>query len=150
MPQCLENDSDITTSEKSLVRRLILFLLTIQSRFYLTDTMLDLMFRFLKVFFTVLGRIHQELADIGKLVPPSLHIARKNYKENDKVRHYVACKRCHSLYYLHECLEGHGQHQRPIVCVHTPFKNHRRPKSCGSPLLKTVELSSGKRYFIPS
>lgn len=88
-----------------------------QSRFYLTDTVLDIIFRFLKVFFVVLARIHKDLDDIAKLIPPTFYVARKKYKENEKVRHYVACKRCHSLYYLSECLEGHGQHQKPIVCA---------------------------------
>lgn len=151
IPESLESNSVVSNSEQALVRRLVLFLLALQSRFYLTDSVLDLMFRFLKVFFTVLGKIHKELASMGECIPPTLYVARKRYKENsNKVRHYVACKKCHSLYNLPECLEGNGTNKKPKGCVYAlRFKNNRRPKVCGSPLLKTVELSSGKKIFYP-
>lgn len=80
IPLSLENDSEISSSEKSLINRLVIFLLAIQARFYLTDTVMDILFRFLKAFFTVLGRIHTDLIAIGKLLPSSLYKARKKRK----------------------------------------------------------------------
>ena len=62
-----------------------------------------------------------------------------------KFERYVSCNRCHTIYYYKDCLEGSGSNQRSKHCNHSPFGRQR----CGNLLLKSVELSSGKRLLYP-
>ena len=69
-----------------------------------------------------------------------------------KFRKYVVCRKCHNIYYMAQCLEGHGSTQISKHCSFQPLPvhPHRSMRStCGTLLLKTVELAGGRTYLYP-
>ena len=62
----------------ALVQWLVYFLLLLQARYHLADNVLQFLFRFLKAFFDVLGRVSSACSHIAKVFPRSLYQAQKS------------------------------------------------------------------------
>ena len=106
---------------------------------------------FLKTFFTVMGRLYPGCAALGNQFPKTLYSAKNMYIQKKKLtfHKYPVCKKCQHVWKYSECVEGSGSNQRAKVCSHVPFGRGSRRKQCNAPLLKTVELASGKKIFYP-
>ena len=77
--------------------------------------------------------------------PGNLYKAQQHCNiHSDTFRRYVVCRKCHKIYFMNECVEGVGSYERAKTCTFKLFH-----QQCNSPLLKTVELCSGKKIFYP-
>ena len=152
----LETETELpdlrSNSSKSYILSswLVHFFVVMQAMFRLSDMVIAYFLKFFHIFFKVLGRESSIANEIARYLPPSLYIARKAY-DNFKFRRYVVCRKCHSLYYLSDCIEGVSQKQSKVCCFRKyPSHPHASMrKQCGSLLLKTVEMSNGNRHFYP-
>lgn len=118
--------------------------------FRLTDVAVNYFLFFFKSFFSVLGRYSPIGTEIAKYLPSSLYTAKRIYNEI-QFRRYVVCRKCHKIYFFDSCIEGSGT-KRSRTCCHRqfPFHPHRSMRQqCGTLLLKTIEMTSGKRFFYP-
>ena len=126
--------------------------LTWQSVFHLPNSALSLLFGFVSAVFVVLGRVSDFCKEIAAVFPRTLFTARNNHSRRFKFRRYVVCRKCHRLSFLKDSIEGTGSAERTKVCSFRRFPNHvqRRMRAiCACPLLKTVELSGGRRILYP-
>ena len=101
----------------------------------------------------VLGQFSTVCANIAQKIPNSLHMLWNLQCNHVKaVQQYVVCKKCHKLYFLRDCIEGFDARRVSKKCSYQPFPNHphyHMRKRCGTTLLKTVELVSGRKVFYP-
>ena len=140
------------SSQSQILSKWILhFLMLMQARFKLSDLVISSLLKFFSILFTILGKFSNVPADIAKLLPSSLYSA-KLLEKQVKYTRYVACRKCHKLYYFNDCLEGSSNSKVSKCCSFKRFPNHpqqRMRMPCGLLLLKTVELAGGRTYFYP-
>ena len=102
-------------------------------------------------FLSVLGQFNTVASTVAQCLPSSLYMAGK--LENElRFRKYVVCRKCHKIYHMAECIEGHGSTQISKHCAFKAFPlhpHHSMRSSCGTLLLKTVELAGGRTYLYP-
>lgn len=139
-----------TSSSTVLSRWIVHFIVVMQAIFRLSDVVVNYFLAFFQVFFRILGQTPSTGTDMAQNLPSSLYTAKKKYKHM-KFQRYVVCRKCHKLYYFAKCIEGSSSKRSKVCCfckfpLH-PFQSMREP--CGALLLKTVEMSSGKKLFYP-
>lgn len=103
---------------------------------------MNILIKFFIIYFGILGKFSNLCKKISKQLSPSVYKAMKENQCNVSFKRYVICKKCHKIYYY---IEGLGSYQRSRHCDCNPFGK----KICGGLLLKTVELSTGKRLLCP-
>ena len=121
-----------------MVQWLLVFLSSFQAIYHITDNAIDVLYRFLKAFFKVLGHCFSIELSLPSTLRSGSYVAR--------FRKYVTCKRCHSIYHMDECLEKQGSRQIPKTCSHIGLG---QKFECNNILLKTVELVTKKKIFYP-
>ena len=144
----------VDETPKSLASWLLIFFIRLQAHFHLSDVVLGTILRFLGIFFTVLGhRFSSVCAEIAHVFPRSVHTLTVSYGLKDmQIQRYVVCRKCHTIYFFKNCIEGYGATQRSKTCSHKAFPNHphlRRRLPCGTLLLKSVELASQRKILYP-
>ena len=109
--------------------------------------------KFLAALFTVLGKFTSVALHLAKCFPKSVHrLMSYNRQRQISFLKYVVCKRCHTIYHFEDCIDGYGVHQKGKTCSFQEFPNHpqqRMRKMCGHILLKSIELSSGRKMLYP-
>ena len=128
-----------------LTNWLIAFLLVIKGKYHLTDRVVNLVFKFLKLFLEIAGRFSSFCRILAEHFPSTLYKAQKLHEYKHNFKRYVVCKRCHRLYHFQDCIEEVGMQKRSRVCWYRQFGR----EECKGLLLKSVELCSGKRIFYP-
>jgi len=79
-PPSIENHSqDYDKRMQSMVKWLIGFFLLLQAQFSISQRIIDLIFRFLKVYFTVLGRLYTPCANLASQLPMTSFMAHKMF-----------------------------------------------------------------------
>lgn len=123
-------------------------LMFMQASFRLSESVLLFFFRFVTVFLSILGQFSTVVQEVAQSLPSSLHVARKARKVL-MFQRYVVCRRCHRNFPFKECIEGQGVSQRSKNCSFVAFPLHpqHRRNPCGTLLLKTVQLATGRTYF---
>ena len=143
-------DLDTEIQAKALVSWIVTFFLLLQARYHIQNFVVQIIFSFLKVFFVVLGRVYHSCSRFGKLFPATLYQAKtKSGINQKKFKMYCVCKHCHKIWSLQACIQRVGRHKRALCCPHVPFSTGRHNRKCDGPLLKTVELATGKKMFYP-
>ena len=147
-------DHNATQCHHSMVlsQWLIGFLITLQMKFYFPDSALTLLLKFLSAFFTVLGKFCPLVELLARAFPSSLHTLRKKIGLEDSYMKYIVCPKCEFIYQRADCIDAVGSLQHSKRCSYIKFPDHphlQRRKSCGTLLLKTVELKSGKKILYP-
>ena len=148
-----ENDIDcvgVSSRAKVLAKWLTLFLLQLQSRYKLPEPAVSCLFTFLFTFFCVLGSLHPFCNEIAKVFPRSLYNAKSRFATKVKFLRYVTCRKCSSIFHMKDCVDGTGT--RPKSCSYVQFPSHSQCQMrlpCACPLLKSVEVSSGKHILYP-
>ena len=62
----------------------------------------------------------------------------------------MLCRKCHKIYHVKECLDSANQTVKACSIIAFPTHPYRSMRqSCGTLLLKTVELANGRTYFYP-
>ena len=132
---------------KPLVTWLVAFSLLLQARFHIRSFVLEIIMKFLKVFFLTVGKVYGAFSAIGNSLPGSLYLAREHCGiDSNTFKIYCVCKRCHHVWILSDCIESN---QIAKLCSFIPLSAARHQNRCGGVLLKTVELASGKKMFYP-
>ena len=145
----VQNNSEKTLA---LAKWIILFVLTLQSAYHLSSTAVHCIIQFLKEMFRVLSQFSSEISELFQVFPTTYRVAYKKFISPVKFSCFVVCRKCYSLYTFKNCIEGNEHNQRSKICEFKPYPNHphrRMRQACQSVLLKTVELSGGKRFFYP-
>lgn len=136
-----------------LVTWIILFLAFLQTSFHLSDTITGIMLHFFSVLFNVLGRFCHVCAGVVQRLPKSYYQMKKHFGLQQKpYRRYVVCRKCHNVNFFHDCVDKVGPRQRSKLCTYRAYPSHphhRMRMNCGTLLLKSVELSSGKHLLYP-
>ena len=142
---------DASRQSSILAKWLTLFLLRMQVVHRMSDVAISCFLKFLWAFFNILGSFSSICVEITKVFPSSLCKA-KSIITKPKIKQYVVCRKCHTLYFKMDCMFGIGAAQIGKKCFFKRFPSHpqhRMRKPCGIPLLKTVELAGGKRILYP-
>ena len=152
-PPIEDNFQDSDKRLHSLVKWLIGFFLLLQAQFSLSQRIFNLIFRFLKVYFTVLGRFYAPCAVIAAQLPSTNFMAHKMYKKRKTMEFkiYAVCKLCGTVRKTKDCTEGPSTNKRAKLCSYKPPFSRRinQAEICGGSLLKTVELASKHKAFYP-
>ena len=149
LPQenCASHDHEHEST--ALLYWIVGFILKFQARYYIPDTAINVLIKFLLVLLKVLGRFSPFVDKIAKHFPTSYHEMTKRCDENKckSFIKYVVCQKCHKLYYFDQCITVTGSQSSSKTCSNVAFPNHTqvsRRKQCGCPLLKSVERRSKK------
>lgn len=114
-----------SVQSQTLSRWILLFLMFIQATYNLSNTVVSVILCFFRVFLSVLGQFSTVASGVVQCLPlpSSLYMAGKRGNELT-FRKYVVCRKCHKIYHVAECLEGHGSTQTSKHCVFKPFPSH--------------------------
>ena len=124
------------------------FLLTFQAKFYVPDSAVDMLIKFLHAFFRIIYKLTgSELMEMFmKKFPPSLHMLRKDVNVDSFTR-FVVCSKCCEIYKYKECISTVGPHKLSKDCCKIHYPNHLQPSRrlpCGNLL-----YISGKKFLYP-
>ena len=137
-------------SQKSLIFWLVGFLLQLQSKHNIPDRAVDLLFKFLYIYFSILGRFSQFMAIVASHFPSTLYCVKKTFLEAQHFTCFVVCRKCWKLYHFGECIFTSGTIKSSKECIFVQFPHHPYTSgrvSCKQKLLKSVKVSSGKTIF---
>jgi hypothetical protein len=129
------------------------FLLCLQAKYYIPDASINLLINFLFIFLSVAGRFSTFMKCLADIFPKSLSLLLKmaNTTEQNFTK-FVVCRKCQALYDYENCLEKIGTNIQTKSCGNILFPNHpyqSRRMPCNCPLLKNVEVKSGKIFLYP-
>lgn len=129
------------------VRVLMLFLVTWQVFFTISDAGLAMLIVFFHHFFRLLSSLDTNcaiLSSFAKFWPKSIATVLRVLNINsDKFVQYVVCPKCHSIYNYNQCVTSTQQSK---TCWHVAYPRHRhksRRKPCGTLLLRKERTRSG-------
>ena len=137
--------------QQSMLAQWIIFFVAYLRAFHsLSDTVAELTLKFLATLFGVLGQVSSTCSVIAQILPRSLYKLKHQLGcVRDRFHRYVVCRRCQHIYSIAQCIHSN---QTSKTCPHRPFPNHphsRQRRECGTLLLKSVELTSGKKLLYP-
>lgn len=135
--------------ESALVTWLILFLVRLQSKFYLPDTAVSCLLKFLYAFLCIIGRHSTFVARISTNFPTSVFLLKKYFGWKETFVRYVVCCKCYSVYEYKKCTEKIGTQVVSKKCHYRSHPNSSHNRTCNTLLLKTVHLQSGMTKLIP-
>lgn len=143
-----------TATYAPLLRLYLFFLLMFQTIFRLSDNALDVLLKFLSMFFKTLGKVSQLPEHFVQSLPSSIYSARKvSGSDNGQFDRYVSCPDCHCLYKLEDCIVKlcDGQlDSKKCSFVHFPAHTqvqHRKP--CDTRLMKKVKRKAKALSLYP-
>lgn len=142
-----------TTESQSVPRSLctwiVLFLSHFQVIFYIPDRAMDMLLKFMSAFFIVLGTFCSVCYQIANVLPRSVYRLKTYLGVNNlSAIKYVVCRKCDSIYHYKDCVSGYSSK----TCSYIKFPNHRYHRyrqQCGTLLLKSVEVSTGRKILYP-
>ena len=148
--ECPELPNEVNrtcTIESAVLSWLLIFILRLQAKYYIPDVAIQCLIRFLHILFSVLGRYSPVIANIASKFPRSLYYLRKQYSSGQEFKKFVVCLKCNTIYGYQECIEYNGSTPVTRNCFNRHYPN--RSITYSTPLLKFVELSSGKKVLRP-
>jgi hypothetical protein len=145
-----EDDASLHSSpHHTLVMWYTGFLLLLQARHYISDAAMNLILKFMNIFFRVLSRFSSFLAPIASNIPSYTYQLRQTSRKVNFKR-YVVCPRCHGLYFYQDCITKCGSRLSSKTSPFVEFPNHTQRQHrtpCGHILLRSVVFLSGKQPF---
>ena len=116
----LEEQVACSNEQRALVRWLLIFILSFQAFYHVTDRAMECLYNFIKAFLGMLGHLCSNCVEIGKVFPASLNKARIQFDYRAKFHKYITCKRCHSICFMEDCVETRGSQKVPKTCPSKP------------------------------
>ena len=108
-----------------------------------------MLLKFMLAFFNVLGTFSSVCLLIANIFPQSLYRLKRYVGVNNlSAIKFVVCRKCVSIYHYKNCISGCSSKTRSCI----KFPNHRyriHRQQCGTLLLKSVELSTGRKILYP-
>ena len=122
------------------------FLLMFQALFRLSDTAMNVLFRFFAMFFATLGQHVPALPQtFVSNLPKTKYAACSVLTSSQSFTKFVCCPSCHSIYQWDICTVHTEVGQRESkLCSFQEFPNHPQPRhrnQCGQPLMKKKIIS---------
>lgn len=136
----------------ALMMWVISFFLQLQTKYYIPDASINLLVRFFCVFLSVTGRFSTFMKELADVFPTSLLALLSFIKGKIPFTKFVVCRKCHTLYDFDSCHEKIGSQMKSKSCATVSFPDHphvSRRGPCNCPLLKSVEVRSGKMFLYP-
>ena len=136
----------------SLLKWLIIFLLSLQSKFHISDSGIDMLLSFLRLFVSIVGQFSTFVAVMAELFPKSRLMAQKFLGIETSFKKFVICPKCFKCYLFKDCWCQLGSNQITKYCdfVRYPMHPHTsRRVRCNAPLLKSIEFCSGRKLLYP-
>ena len=112
----LEEHVTCSNEQRALIQWLLIFILSFQAFYHLTDRAIECLYNFIKAFLGMLGRVYSNCFEIGQAFPASLNKAHILFDHKAKFRKYVTCKRCHSICFMADCIEIQGSQRVAKTC----------------------------------
>ena len=141
-------EGDISQSS-IFVQWIIAFISYLRNIYKISDIVTGKLLKFLCVLFGLLGQFSNVCKTLASLLPRSVYkLHQYTGSAGIRFKKYVACRSCHQLYDIGQCCGDENSRK----CSHVHFPNHphlRRRQPCGSYLVKTVELASGRKVYYP-
>lgn len=158
------SDKDNTTNENesmqsrkssllstSLVKLIVMFIMTWKIMHNLPDAAVSIVFCFLKRLLELFSRLFNcsRLKLVSDLLPQSLYMIRNFLGENrDDFENFIVCPKCSSCYKPEECVRtlANGQ-KKDDHCSFVEFPHHlqrARTKPCGASLFKATRSKHGE------
>ena len=131
-------------SEKALVRWLLLFILKLQARHYISALAINSLLKFLYVFFSIIGLQSNFVAKLASSFPKSIHLLQIYFGIEEEFTRFVVCKKCYSVCTYESCIDIHGLQKASKKCSYRHHANSR--SECGALLLKS---SNGQVRLYP-
>ena len=150
-PVCVIQESAV--KHRRLLQVFIMFLLTWQSFFRVSDSGMNVLFLFIRAFLQLLSSsfLLGRLSEFVELLPNSIIHARKFIGNTcDSFSMYASCSKCNTIYPINACKIG-GKYQS-MKCSNIRFPVHPqlfRRTPCNTELMKVVKRSSGTTSFYP-
>ena len=132
-----EQEQEHETANKSLplsdkcgvlIYWLLLFLLSWQCGFCLSDSAVDMLLKFLSRFFWVIGTFDENgtIAKVAKRMPKTLYMLKKvlGLMNNDDFMKYVVCPKCKTLYSYKDCIQKRCGRQVSSRCNFVAWPRH--------------------------
>ena len=148
-PGSLSTFGEETTQSEIFVRWIVAFVSYLRNIYKISDVVTGKVLLFLSVLFRLLGQFSTLCKSIALVLPGSIY---KFYQYTGGAgilfRKYVVCRKCHHLCLINQCCGDENSRK----CSFIEFPNHphfRRRQACGTYLVKSVELVSGKKIFYP-
>ena len=126
------------------------FLLSWQAIFRLTDSSINVLFKFLNLLLLKLSLLtgSENLQFLHKVFPSSLKQAQTlKGIDTNKFAKFVTCGKCHTTYFYDDCIRSSISACKFIAFPRHPQKRMR--KECGFSLMKSVRTPSGKLLSVP-
>ena len=136
----------------SLLRWLLVYLLSLQAKYCIPDSGIDMLLHFLSIFFSILGRFSPIVAIMAESFPKSKYLAQRQMGIDVSFTKFVLCPKCFKIHMFKDTWQKVGSCQVINHCSFVRYPNHpylSRRTSCNTPLLKSVELASGRRVLYP-
>ena len=92
------------------------------------------------------------MASVAPAIPASVYMLRKAANLSGEITKFVVCQRCHRVYRYSDSVTIFDEHQSSKNCSYVHFPDHpqeRHRAECGCVLLKTVQLTSGRKILYP-
>lgn len=145
---CINQSESIS---QPFLTKLLFFVFLWQSVFRISEAAVSILLRFLKFFLSIIGSPQSQ--SLARAIPLTTCTAEKYIGlSNDDIVKYVVCKKCHTLYYLKDCIDcGSREEPSSKCCQYVQYPNHTiasKRKECGAVLLKRVK-SKGKTRLQP-
>ena len=137
-----------------LVRWICLFLSCWEYSFNITDSALEFVLKFLKLFFQVFQPTDDIVLDtFCNTFPGTLYSFHKCLSfENSYFKKYVVCIKCCTLYDIEQCTVNDRGEKESKKCSFIKCPNHllkQYRKQCCQLLMKSVKSPSGKSILLP-
>lgn len=151
LPEFISSTSENQRAQ-SLMMWLLGFILAIQAKYYIPNTVIDATLKFLYILFSVLSRFSPFLNPIFKFSPKSPYSLYKFVHYEENFNKYVVCPKSEAIFAHEQCIEKVGSQRHSKKCCNIKYPNHpfvtgRMP--CQSLLLKTVQFTSGRKLLYP-
>ena len=147
-PPALPQQNTMTSKpENVLLTWLLLFLLRLQAKHYIPDSAVNCLLKFLYMFFSIVGRHSDFVANLAGSFPMSVYQMQKFFGIKEEFARFIVCRKCYSVYEFKNCIEQSGVQLLSKTCNYRPHPNSR--SQCGVHLLRSVTLLSGKQLLYP-
>ena len=118
-----------------------MFLVSWQSAFFVTDSAVEMLLKFLSRFLGLLGTFDENgiISRLSKRLPSTLYKLRKNLGllGNDEFIKYVVCPKCKNLYDYKDCIQNRCGRQVSARCKFVPRSRHPHRNRRGKKLLSS-------------
>lgn len=146
------SDSYPQTRSATLLIWVTGFVVNFKAKYYISDAAINMLLKFFHALFTVLGLISPIFQMLVDKFPKSLHAAQQMLGLKYNFTKYVVCRSCWKLYSFDDAMHRCGSLETSKECSFIRYPNHpqqARRKPCQAVLLKTVEMTSGRRLLYP-